>query len=85
MSMSMMNTVTYMTYTLKRTDVDDTEKQKLYYVNLERYLNLNKTDKKESETSTIQRALNAEDKKEPNHLENAQLSDAFVQEHLPKT
>ena len=44
-----------------------------------------KRKKKESETSTIQRALNAEDKKEPNHLENAQLSDTVVQGHLPKT
>ena len=43
-------------------------KQKQYYVDMQRYLNLNKT--KKSETSTIQMAPSAEDKKEPVHLVN---------------
>ena len=33
----------------------------------------------------IQIAPSPKDKKKPNHLENAQLSDAVVDEHLPKT
>ena len=37
---NMINTDTDMTDIPQRTDVDDTEKQKLYYANLERYLNL---------------------------------------------
>ena len=34
---NMINTDTDMTDILQRTDVDDTEKQKLYYANLEKY------------------------------------------------
>ena len=37
---NMINTDTDMTDILQRKDVDDTEKQKLYYANLEKYLNL---------------------------------------------
>ena len=49
---NMINTDTDMTDILQRTDVDDTEKQKLYYANLERYLNLRQ--QKDSQTPTVQ-------------------------------
>ena len=45
---NMINTDTDMTDILQRTDVDDTGKQKLYYANLERYLNLRQ--QKDSQT-----------------------------------
>ena len=72
-----------MTDILQRTDVDDTEKQKLYYANLERYLNLRQ--QKDSQTPTVQIAPSATNKEEPSHPSNAQLSDAAVVKHLPKT
>ena len=79
----MINTDTDMTDILQRTDVDDTEKQKLYYANLERYLNLRQ--QKDSQTPTVQIAPSAANKEEPSHPNNAQLSDAAVVKHLPKT
>ena len=48
---NMTNTDTDMTNILQRTDVDDTEKHKMYYANLERYLNLRQ--QKDSEIPTI--------------------------------
>ena len=48
---------TDMTDILQRTDVDDTEKQKLYYANLERYLNLRQ--QKDSQIPTVQIAPSA--------------------------
>ena len=71
---NMINADTDMTNILQRTDVDDTEKQKMYYANLERYLNLRQ--QKDSETPTIRIALSAE---------NAQLSDEVIVKHIPKT
>ena len=76
------NTDTDMTNILQRTDVDDTEKQKLYYANLERYLNLRQ--QKYSHTPTVQIAPSAANR-EPSHPDNVQLSDAVVVEHIPKT
>ena len=49
---NMINTDTDMTDIFQRTDADDTEKQKLYYANLERYLNLRQ--QKDSQTPTVQ-------------------------------
>ena len=60
---NMINTDTDMTSILQCTDVDDTEKQKMYYANLERYLNLRQ--QKDSETPTIQIAPSAENEEEP--------------------
>ena len=54
-----------MTNILQRTNVDDTEKQKMYYANLERYLNLGQ--QKDSETQTIRIAPSAENEEEPTH------------------
>ena len=68
---------------LQRTDVDDTEKQKLYYANLERYLNLRQ--QKDSQTPTVQIAPSAASREELFPPNNAQLSDAVVVDHIPKT
>ena len=80
---NMINTDTDMTDILQRTDVDDTEKQKLYYANLERYLNLRQ--QKDSQTPTVQIAPSATSSEEPFPPNNAQLSDEVVVEHIPKT
>ena len=80
---NMINTDTDMTDILQRTDVDDTEKQKLYYANLERYLNLRQ--QKDSQTPTVQIASSATSSEEPSPQNNAQLSDEVVVEHIPKT
>ena len=74
---------TDMTDILQRTDVDDTEKQKLYYANLERYLNLRQ--QKDSQTPIVQIVPSATSREEPSPQSNAQLSDAVVVEHIPKT
>ena len=80
---NMINTDTDMTDILQRTDVDDTEKQKLYYANLERYLNLRQ--QKDSQTPTVHIASSATSSEEPSPQNNAQLSDEVVVEHIPKT
>ena len=80
---NMINTDTDMTDILQHTDVDDTEKQRLYYANLERYLNLRK--QKDSQTLIVQIAPSATNREESSHPNNAQLSDAVVVEHIPKT
>ena len=80
---NMINTDTDMTDILQRTDVDDTEKQKLYYANLERNLNLRQ--QKDCQTPTVQIAPSTTNKEELSPPNNAQLSDAVVVEHIPKT
>ena len=80
---NMINTDTDMTDILQRTDVDDTEKQKLYYANLERCLNLRQ--QKDSQTPIVQIAPSATSREKPSPQSNAQLSDAVVVEHIPKT
>ena len=80
---NMINADTDMTNILQRTGVDDTEKQKMYCANLERYLNLRQ--QKVSETPTIRIAPNAENEEEPTHPKNEQLSDDVIVKHIPKT
>ena len=80
---NMINTDTDMTNILQRTDVDDTEKQKMYNANLERYLNLR--PQKDSEIPTIRIAPSAENEEEPTNPKNAQLSDEVIVKHIPKT
>ena len=80
---NMINTDTDMTDILQRTDVDDTEKQKLYYANLEKYLNLRQ--QKDSQTPTVQITPSAPNREEPSHLNNVPLPDAVVVEPIPKT
>ena len=62
---------TGMTDILQRTNVDDTEKQKLYYANLERYLNLRQ--QKDSQTPIVQIAPSATSREEPSPQSNAQI------------
>ena len=50
---NLMNTEENMNETLKRTDMFDDEKQKLYYANLESYLNLNLKHQKDNDFPTI--------------------------------
>ena len=57
--------------------------QKVCYANLERYLNLRQ--QKDSQTPTVQIASSATYREEPSHPNNAQLSNAVVVEHIPKT
>ena len=80
---SMINVDTDMTNILHRSDIDGTEKQKTYYANLERYLNLRK--QKDSETPTNRIAPSAENEEEPTNPKNAQLSDEVIVKHIPKT
>ena len=80
---NMINTDTDMTNILQRTDVDDTEKQKLYYANLERHLNLRQ--QKDSQTPTVQIAPSAANREKGSNPDNAQLSDAVVVEPIPRT
>ena len=80
---NMINTDTDMTNILQRTDIDDTEKQKLYYANLEKYLNLRQ--QKDSQTPTVQITPSAPNSEEPFPPNNAQLSDEVVVEYIPKT
>ena len=78
---NMINTDTEMSNILQRTDLNDAEKQKLYSTNLERYLNLKQ--QKDNQIPSVRVVSNAENKEEPK--ERAQLSDALVVEHIPKT
>ena len=80
---NIINTDTGMTDILQRTDVDDTEKQKLYYANLERYINLRQ--QKDSQTPTVQIAPSTTNREELSLPNDAQLSDAVFVEHIPKT
>ena len=50
---NLMNTEENMDETLRRTDMFDDEKQKLYYANLESYLNLNLKHQKDNDFPTI--------------------------------
>ena len=59
----MMKTDTEMSNTLQRVDIDDADKQKLYYANLERYLNLRQ--QKDSQIPTVQIKSDTENKEQP--------------------
>ena len=69
---------------LYRKDLSDDEKQKLYHVNLERYLNLKHQN--DSTTPTVKLASNV-DLKEEKVLpqEKEQLSDSVIVENIPKS
>ena len=69
---------------LYRKDLSDDEKQKLYHVNLERYLNLKRQN--DSTTPTVKLASNI-DLKEEKVLpqEKEQLSDSVIVENIPKS
>ena len=71
---------------LQRSDMDDEQKQKLYYANLERYLNLKQ--EKDKQIPTVQLALKDNEKdggeKLPT-LETTTLSDSLIVDGIPKT
>ncbi len=80
---NMMKTDTEMSSTLQRMDMDDADKQKLYYANLERYLNLKQQN--DSQIPTVQIQSNNENKEQPVPSETEPFSDTVVVEHIPKS
>ena len=80
---NMMQRDTEMSNTLQRVDMDDADKQKLYYANLERYLNLRQ--QKDSQIPTVQIKSDAENKEQPVPDETEPLSDTVIVEHIPKS
>ena len=62
-----------------RTDMDDSEKQKLYYANLERYLDLKKQT--DSQIPTVRVAPESKEESK----EKEQLADTSIVDHFPKT
>lgn len=82
---NMMHKDTDMSNILQRTDMDDDEKQKLYYANLERYMDLRR--QKDSQIPTVRIAPGAESKEKAQLPDAtvAQLPDATIVGHIPKT
>ena len=82
---NMMQKDTEMSDILQRKDIEDDEKQKLYYANLERYMNIMQQNSKE--TPTVQLATNYDEsnKTEITPQETSKLSDSVIVENVPKT
>ena len=78
----MMKTDTEMSDTLQRMDMDDAEKQKLYYANLESYLNLKQ--QKDSQIPTVQIKSNHEIKNSLFPTKQSHFLTVVV-EHIPKS
>ena len=76
---NMMHADTDMAKILQRTAMDDAEKQKLYYANLERYLDLRR--QKDSQIPTVRIAPGSKEESK----ERVQLSDASIVEPIPKS
>lgn len=76
---NMLHKETDMSNILQRTDMDDAEKQKLYYANLERYLDLRRQKDNQIPSVRIERDAKEEPKERP------QLPDATIVEHIPRT
>jgi hypothetical protein len=82
---NMIKTESEMSNILQRTDMDDAEKQKLYYTNLERYLNLRKQN--DSQIPTVQLAIKNREKDEdikPAPQETTTLPDSMIVDNIPK-
>ena len=81
----MMQTDTEMSDILQRKDIEDDEKQKLYYANLERYMNI--MQQKSKEIPTVQLATNYDEsnKTEITPQETSKLSDSVIVENVLKT
>ncbi len=81
----MMQKETEMSDILQRKDIEDAEKQKLYYANLERYMNI--MQQKSKEIPTVQLATNNDDsnKTEITPQEMSKLSDLVILENVPRT
>ena len=69
---------TDMSNVLQRSDMDDDEKQKLYYADLERYLNLRR--QKDRQIPSVR--ITPESKEEP--VKMTRLPDATIVEHIPQ-
>ena len=81
---NMMNADREMTNVLQRTDVSDSEKEKLYHTNLERYMNLQQ--QKDNQIPTVQLAVkNNEGNKIEKPQETVNRSDSVVVENTPKS
>jgi hypothetical protein len=82
---NMMQKETEMSDILQRKDIEDDEKQKLYYANLERYMNI--MQQKSKEIPTVQLATNNDesDKTEITPQETSKLSDSVIVENVPRT
>ena len=78
---NMLQKDTMMTNILQRTDVNDTDKKKLYNANMESYLELRR--QKDSQIPTVRLAVDELNKEEGS--EKMQLSDDVIVEHIPKT
>ena len=81
---NMINADQEMTNVLQKTDMSDSEKQKLYYTNLERYMNLQQ--RKDNEIPTVR--LTTSDKSnvaETSAQEMTPLPDVAIVDSLPKT
>lgn len=82
---NMMQKDTEMSNILHRTDMDDAQKQKLYYANLERYLNLRQ--QKDDQVPTVQLAIKNIEKDESKKLapqEIVTLPDSVIVDNIPK-
>ncbi len=83
---SMIKTDEKMSNALERTDIDDAQKQKLYYANLERYLNLR--HQKDSQIPTVQLKMKNSEKDESTGIasdEIVKLADSTIVDSVPKT
>ena len=83
---NMIKTDGEMSNILERTDIDDAQKQKLYYANLERYLNLRR--QKDDQIPTVQLSIKNNEKDESVKLAPAEivnLPDSTIVDNIPKT
>jgi hypothetical protein len=83
---NMIKTDGEMSNILERTDMDDAQKQKLYYANLERYLNLRR--QKDNQIPTVQLAIKNDEKDESIKLAPAEivnLPHSTMVDNIPKT
>ena len=84
---NLINTEQNMDDTLRRTDMFDDEKQKLYYANLERYLNLKHQKNNDFPTININSATPDDNKpgEEKEGTARETLSDSVIVDSIPKT
>ena len=81
---NMMNADREMANVLQKTDVQNSEKQKLYYANFERYMNLQQ--QKDNQIPTVRLTTNDENNvKENSAQEVTPLPDSAIVDSLPKT
>ena len=74
---------TQMSDILRRDDMTDDQKQKLYNANLERYLELRQ--QKDSQIPSVRVVGKKEEEQQPPQPQQEQLGDAAIVESIPKT